>query len=286
MHHAAKNGSAEEARFVKGVIAQIVGPDGGFPQGHFCCTARGKSIGGAKTRWWGPLDQYLQAALADYPKSKEEKVFSDPNPAEAEGEVYGAVRLPEGAVVVDVMMKMVGDFQPPITVDMGHQEKVWRNGVGEDRLWIRKDEADQLAQGTFPESLKRRLADYHLFDLTRGQTGAKARWPHGTRQKVEVTLSEGRLKGKICLESPKGDQGYEADLLGFIEAKGGKLTRFDLLVKGWWHNDWWFEYCELKVPPKTKRVLAVAFRLNEETGERRAFPPPGQAYRGLNVYLR
>lgn len=269
-----------EARFLQQAMDQV---STDFAQGHLCCTARGKAIGGATSRWHGPRLQYLKAALEDYPKHKNDAVFREEKKAGHE-DLYSQLRPPEGIAVVNVAMKMIGDFKPPITVDMGPQENVFGCGEAADCLWIRKDELESLAKAAWPDSLSRRLAEYHLYDTTRGQTGSKARWPDGGIRNVEVTITQGRLTGKVHLETANGDRGYKADLLGFIETKGGKLTRFDMVVKGWWHNDWWFDYCGQKVPPRTQRTLAIAFTLNNDKDERRLLPP-GQAYRGVDVYL-
>src|SRR5262245_15117288 len=95
--------------------------------------------------------------------------------------------------------------------------------LGREHLWLRQDEVQALAKGELPESLKKRIVRYHLVDNTRGTpTG----WTQAEIKKLELTLEKGRLKGSVHLETKDGKRGYQADLLGFVEAKDGKLTRF------------------------------------------------------------
>src|SRR5262249_51862243 len=114
-------------------------------------------------------------------------------------------------------------------------ETAWKTSLGREHLWVRKDEAQALTKGELPESLKRRIARYHRVDNTRGTPMG---WAETDIKKLEMTLSEGRLTGSAHLETKDGSRGYQADLLGFVEARDGKVTRFDVVARGefWGHG--------------------------------------------------
>jgi hypothetical protein len=59
-------------------------------------------------------------------------------------------------------------------------------------------------------------------------------------------------------------------MLGFVAAKDGRLTRFDIVVKG----DYWGEGDFTRNGPEGKFPFAVAFRLSDGT-EPYDTPPPG-----------
>src|SRR5262249_36302335 len=75
---------------------------------------------------------------------------------------------------------------------------------------------------------------------------------------LELTLKDGRVTGSF--RTGRGDVG---DLLGFVQAKDGRVTHFDLLVKGLGERviDCGFS-ASLTVIPKGKKVpVAVLFTL-------------------------
>ncbi len=56
-------------------------------------------------------------------------------------------------------------------------------------------------------------------------------------KRVDLKLREGRLTGTLRTGSKSDDQGYDAEVLGFVEANGGKVTRFDAVARGLWWAD-------------------------------------------------
>jgi len=106
-----------------------------------------------------------------------------------------------------------------------------------------------------------------LNDNTRGEPG---RWRTSEIKQFDLKLKDGRLTGHVHLENASGDRGYKAELLGFVAAKNGVLTRFDIVVKG----DYWGEGRFARNAPKGKFPFAVAFRLLDGT-EPYDTPPPG-----------
>src|SRR5262249_2186764 len=165
--------------------------------------------------------------------------------------------MPENGLVVSVVTKVLDGHDPvksaqgTIQYDM---EKAWKTSLGREQLWVRADEVQALVKGELPESLKKRIARFHLVDNTRGTpTG----WIEAEIKKLDLTLERGRLKGNVHLETKDGNRGYQADLLGFVEIKEGKVTRFDLVARG----DFWGQGAHTPGAPKGRFPLAIAFTL-------------------------
>lgn len=186
---------------------------------------------------------------------------------------------PDGTVVVKVVAKVLGTYQP-YTLDRLIQFKpevkklkpadqlayvkeydrysrLFFSAKGRDHLWINKEEVAALTRGEFPKSLMTRIARSHLEDFTRGQA---AYWPKKDQlRQLELTFKEGRLTGKVHLEDEKERRGFQADLLGFVEVKAGKLSRFDLVAKGqYWGTG---GHTAPDLAPTGTFPLAIAFTL-------------------------
>lgn len=73
----------------------------------------------------------------------------------------------------------------------------------------------------------------------------------------QIDLNEGRLTGSVHLETKDGSRGYQADLLGFVQAKDGQVTRFDIVASGqfWGHGTY------TPGAPKGRFPLAISFTL-------------------------
>ena len=132
------------------------------------------------------------------------------------------VEPPEGSLVVNTMMTHLS----------GHGrgthpwfDKLLPETVAVDRLWIRKEEQQALAAGTFPESLTKRLARWHFVDsITFDQNRA------GTVKSFEVELDNGRITGSMHLDG--STQKMKLNLLGFVESQNGTVKRFDIVARG------------------------------------------------------
>jgi hypothetical protein len=121
---------------------------------------------------------------------------------------------------------------------------------------FRKDEVQALIHGALPESLKKRIVRYHLVDNTRGTpTG----WTENEIKKLDMNLKEGRLTGIVHLETKDGSRGYQADMLGFVQANDGKVTRFDIVASGQFggHGPY------TPGAPKGRFPLAISFTLDD-----------------------
>jgi hypothetical protein len=165
--------------------------------------------------------------------------------------------MPEDGIVVFTIAKVLAGHDPvkaakgTIQHDM---ETAWKTSLGREHLWVRADEVGSLVKGELPESVKKRIARYHLVDNTRGTpTG----WTETEIKKLEMKLSNGRLQGSVHLETKDSSRGYQADLLGFIEAKEGKVMRFDIVASG----QFWGQGTYTPGAPKGRFPLAISFTL-------------------------
>lgn len=153
-------------------------------------------------------------------------------------------RPPDGGLVLYVTWKVLGEIEPESSATSadGKYDKVFKGALGSDRLWVRRDEAEALAAGTLPESLKARMLRCHVAYVMGKDV-----------KELSLTLRAGRIAGSF----PVADAG-QAEALGFVEAKGGKVTRFDLVIKGWGRRveDHGFA-AGLLVVPKGKMVPAA-----------------------------
>jgi hypothetical protein len=129
-----------------------------------------------------------------------------------------------------------------------------------------------------PDSLKQRLVRYHLVDNTRGEPPM---WQEAEIRHLEMTLQGGRIVGEVHLQTITGDRGYVARMLGLVEARNGKIVRFDLVSKG----DFWGEGQFTGNAPKGRFGFAVSFRVN--TGSSAADRViPGGARGSVERYLK
>jgi hypothetical protein len=168
--------------------------------------------------------------------------------------------MPDDALVVFTIAKVQSGHEPvkaakgTVQYDM---ENAWKTSLGREHLWIRKDEAQALAKGELPESVKKRIVRYHLVDNTRGTpTG----WAENEIKTMEIKLGEGRIAGSVHLETKDGARGYRADLFGVVEAKDGKVIRFDMVARG----QFWGEGPYTPGAPKGKFPLAISFTLGKK----------------------
>jgi hypothetical protein len=167
--------------------------------------------------------------------------------------------MPEDGLVVFTIAKVLGGHDPvkakagTIQHDM---ETAWKTSMGREHLWIRKDETQALVKGELPDSLTKRIVRYHLVDNTRGTpTG----WTGADIKKLDIKFKDGRLTGSVHLETKDEKRGYQADLLGFIQAKDGKVTRFDVVANG----QFWGQGTYTPGAPKGRFPLAISFTLGE-----------------------
>jgi hypothetical protein len=238
-------------------------------QGLFIAAPDGKLLGFTNNRSPEWVRAMLKKALADFRPAEAELLTNakpDPN--------YN-YRPPEGGLVVTVTTKVLSGYEAALNTEIGF----FQNSLGRDVLWVRKDEREALARGELMDSLKKRLAMFNLLDNTRGEPH---HWEAAEIKKLEMSLKGGVLSGTVHLETATGDRAYLAEIRGAVEAKDGKIIRFDVVSRG---QAWGASGCTLVAKPKDKFTLAVACRLASGTDEADKVMPQG-AKSWLPDYLR
>jgi len=253
--------------FYKKVVSQreAFRPGVRSTQGFYAFAPDGSLLRGWNNRNVPRMREYLEKALKDFKPGESEEIKGARDPRFARA-------LPEGAVVVDVFTKILEADWPPTDDEM---VKPLRVATGRDHLWILKDEVESLAAGKMPEKLARRIARFHLVDNTRGEP------PHWDATEVgdfNLSLGNGRLSGRARLLSKDKDRAFDAGLVGRIEFKDGRLTKFDLLARGFFRGEGRYTMNG----PKGKFTLGVAFAIARE-GEAAKVAPQGA--RDLKDYL-
>lgn len=208
-------------------------------QGMSVFTAGGALLGQGGGFQPGPVKEMLQEALAKFkpeppPAPEKTKTGKDSDLLR---------RSPEGGLVLYVTWKVLWESDRP-KPPFHNYEDVFADSLGVDRLWVRRDEAEALARGVVQESLKRRMA---------GSLG------YYVEHELHLESRDGRMLGRLGpATSPE-----RSSILGFVQAKEGKVCRFDVVVRGpaRWADDHGFS-APLTVAPKGKKVtLATAFTL-------------------------
>ena len=171
-------------------------------------------------------------------------------------------KLPDGSQLVLVNSKVLGGYEKPENT----RRRIHQQSLGRDHLWLSKEEIAALASGRFLADLRERLPML-LNDNTRGEPG---RWRKSEIKRFDVNLQDGRITGRAHFENASATRGYKAELLGFVAAKDGVLTRFDMVV----HGNYWGEGRYTRNGPKGTFPFAIAFRLSDGT-EPYDTPPPG-----------
>ena len=213
-------------------------------QGMSAFTAGGQALAGGGGFEAEPVRKMLKAALA---KFKPEA----PPTIEKDKDRETALQPPEGGLVLYVTWKVL-EGEKLLTPKSHPHEKHFLNALGADRLWVRKDEAEALAKGELPASLRKRMA-IHLRYILPGKLKTDG-----------MKLEGGRLSGALL-----SDSGERADTLGFIESKDGKVTRFELVIKGLGGNcgEHGFEGALTAVPKGVNVPVALGFILANPNDE-------------------
>ena len=171
---------------------------------------------------------------------------------------------PRGGRVVRVRGKVLDGYEPTTN----RWRRIFQNAVSRDNLWISKDEQQSLVRGKLPKSLQTRLARFHLVDATRGEPPM---WRENEVRELDLTLEDGRLAGRVHLETSNGDRVYDAELLGFIDIKNNKVVRFDVVALG----SFWGQGRFTRGAPKGRFPLAISFTLADGTDIADHVPPQG-----------
>jgi hypothetical protein len=260
-----------EGEFYRKIAGQ--GPRNNFQsttQGLYIATADGKLLSYNNNRGATRIKRLMREALESAQANKS-KV-----PAVAAGQLdprYNP-KPPEGGLVVRVQAKVLGGYEK--TDDTWRS--IFQSALSRDNLWISSSEHQALLRGEIPATLQQRIARYHLVDNTRGEPPM---WRENEVRELNMTLNNGRLSGRVRLQTDRGDRGYEAELLGRLEVKDGKVVRFDCVALG----DFWGAGPFTGGAPKGKFPLGVSFTLADGADVADRVPP--QASRGwVQGYIR
>ena len=240
----------------------------GTTQGLYLATASGKLLGFNNNRGGDRIRSMMKKALDGFEAPaaaviERSKVDARYNP-----------KPPGGGLVVRVQTKVLGGYEK--TED--RWKKIFQNALSRDNLWMTKEEHEALAAGKVPSALQKRIARYHLVDNTRGEPPM---WKADEVRSIEFSLEDGRLSGSVHLETASGKRGYKVSLLGRVEKKDGRITRFDLVARG----EFWGEGTYTRGAPSGRFPLAASFTLADGSDIADGVPPQGS--RGwVRGYLR
>jgi hypothetical protein len=263
-----------EGEFYRKIASQ--GPRNNFKgttQGFYIATASGKLLLYNNNRDPQKVLRLMKQKLGEF-KSSREAVSSTAGIEAAKVDQRWQPKPPVGGLVVRVRAKVLGGYEP--TTD--RWRRIFQTSMSRDNLWISKAEHQALVDGTFPASLQTRIAKYHLVDNTRGEPPM---WNDKEVRAIDLKLEDGKVSGAVQLRTRNSSRGYEAQILGEVETKNGKVTRFDLVAKG----DFWGEGTYTKNAPKGHFPLAISFTLADGSDVADQVPP--QASRGwVRGYIR
>jgi hypothetical protein len=266
-HDHRRRQDAEGELFAK-ILKQAKRDTDGYAQGFYLFSAQGTLLEFENTLSAERMKAMLASALKKFdPAAEAPKIKEGPKDPRF---VY---ELPEGGLIIQVTSKVLGGYEERSE----KASQIRQNALGRDHLWLRKDEVEALVKGDLPESVKIRLARFHLIDNTRGEAPM---WRPDEIKALQLTLRDGRLAGSVHLETGTGARGYQAQLLGLVQAKDGKLVRFDAVARGLFWGEGPFNHGA----PKGKFPFAVAFTLAGAKGEILEVPPGG-ARGNLKGYL-
>jgi len=227
----------------------------GWVNHHFAFDAAGKPLTHKTNDQRGELRAALEEVLEEFePPADVPEILID------RSDPHHMPSPPEGGLVVKVFMTSLAgeDGRPGWSV------------YGRDMLWVRADEVEALTKGEFPRTLARRMARYHLFDAIGFKVWYPDFWREDEIEKLDLTLRDGRLSGSVRLEmAPR--RYYDAQVQGRIEAREGKVTRFEVVAVGPYSREDEGRGAVGRAGPV--HTLGVAFMACDENDPARRVPP-------------
>jgi hypothetical protein len=268
--HVHRNLKDEEGKWFAKVLRQANRGLEGRSQGVYLFSPDGKLLAFSNTSDARSVQRLLATALERFDGTAEVEL-----PVVSSSTKQYWHEPPEGGLVVSVATKVLAGYEAAES----SRARAYRDSLGEDHLWVRRDEAQWLVAGEMPDSLIRRIARYHLIDNTRGEPPM---WRESEVRRLDVVLSGGRITGSVHLETASGDRGYQADLYGEVDVTDGRVSRFDLVAKGqYWGHGTFTRFAA----PSGRFPVAVAFRLEDvDCAADRILP--GGARGNLAAYLK
>ena len=176
-----------EGDFYRKLVAQGPWKDvANTTQGLYIATADGSLLGFNNHRGPDRIRKLLKQSLLEFQPGVATSIERGPV------DPRFARTPPRGGLVVRVNAKVLGGYE--------HTDDEWRrifqSALSRDNLWIRRDEHEAVVRGELPESLKRRIARFHLVDNTRGEPPM---WEGDEICKLDLRLVGGRLTGSVEL---------------------------------------------------------------------------------------
>src|SRR6185503_9245857 len=215
-----RNRKDAEGEFFRNLAAQLHGPGiHRTMEGKYACTPDGKLLSHTNHYFAERLKQMLREGLDRFKPSETAAIPREPVDASFDW------KAPPQGLVAGVTARILGGYAPA----KDQYDRILQESLARNRLWLWKDEADSLGRGEVPDAVRRRIARFCLVDLSRGNTSF---WDPQDLRQLELSLSGGRLTGRVHLESKSGDRGYQARLAGVLEVRDGQATRFDLVARG------------------------------------------------------
>ena len=248
-----------EGEFYRKLASQ--GPRNDFKkttQGLYIGTAAGRLLAFNNNRGPERIRRLLRQALKDYRPEKVEALVA------GKPDVRYVRTPPAGGLIVRVNARVLGGYGKA----ENRWQEIFRGALSRDNFWITGIEHQELVAGRLADSLVRRMVRFHLVDNTRGEPPM---WRQNEIRLLDVKLTDGRLEGRVHLQTESGDRGYEAQLLGIIDSRDDKVTRFDVVAKG----QFWGSGRYTQGAPKGKFPFAVAFRKADGTDAADGVPPQG-----------
>lgn len=244
------------------------GSNGGTTQGLYVSAPDGTYLGYSNHRDPRRIEKMLDQALEKYRPGKTAKVESvkvdrryNPEP-------------PKNGLVLRVHAKILGGY--PETED--RWKSIFQSAISRDNLWISEKEHRDLVKGNVPESVKIRIARFHLVDGTRGEPPM---WRPNEIKDIKMEIEGERITGSAKFATADGSRGFDARILGKLKIENNKISELTFLAKG----DFWGEGPYTRNAPKGKFPLAVTFRLADGKDVADAIPPQGS--RGwIQGYMR
>lgn len=213
-------------------------------QGMSVFTADGRVLAMGGGFEAGGVHQMLQNALAKFATLPRPEAWEPLDPAGAEAVCHP----PEGGLVLYVTWRVLGPqrTESSPTSANGTYDREFARALGVDRLWVRKDEAEMLARGEFPESLIRRMRPHLDYALA------------GKVTQCQFRIEKGRILGTIGT-----DEGGPVNSLGFIDVAEGQVTGFEVILTGRAERveDFGFSAGLTVVPKGQRTTVGVAFML-------------------------
>ena len=234
-------------------------------QGMSVFTSGGQVLGMGGGFEPGPVREMLEAALAKFRPEEGLKIeaparAADEPPADDPQSIR---RPPEGGLVLYATWRVLWPddrIEGSATTGDGTYDKTFQHALGIDRVWVRADEARQLAaRAAVPKSLLKRIT-HHVSYTFAGKVG----------QSSVSVKPDGRLTGEFIT-----DTGDRVAVDGAIEASGERITRLELLLTGPAERsvDFGFPASLTVIPADRKVPAALLFELADPADDLSRIPP-------------